>query len=171
MSGAVVVEDTPSWTHDNVIKWKHFPRYWSFVRGIHRSPVNSPHKGQWRGALLFSFELRLNKRLSKQSLGWRFETPSCSLRRHCNASLTKSFSPRSTILVVKWFSLQRRHNERDDVSNHWLPHCLLNCWFRRRSKKTSKICVTGLCVGNSPVTGEFPAQKASNAEIFLLDGV
>ena len=41
-------------THDDVIKWKHFPRYWPFVRGIHRWPVNSPHKGQWRGALMFS---------------------------------------------------------------------------------------------------------------------
>ena len=40
--------------HDNVIKWKPFPRYFPFVRGIHRSPVNSPHKGQWRGALMFS---------------------------------------------------------------------------------------------------------------------
>ena len=40
--------------HNDVIKWKHFPRYWPFVRGIHRSPVNSPHKGQWRGALTFS---------------------------------------------------------------------------------------------------------------------
>ena len=40
--------------HDDVIKWKHFPRYWPFVQGIHRSPVNSPHKGQWRGALMFS---------------------------------------------------------------------------------------------------------------------
>ena len=40
--------------HDNVIKWKHFPRYWPFVRGIHRSPVNSPHKGQWHGALMFT---------------------------------------------------------------------------------------------------------------------
>ena len=41
-------------THDDVIKWKHFPHNWPFVRGIHRSPVNSPHKGQWRGALMFS---------------------------------------------------------------------------------------------------------------------
>ena len=41
--------------HDDVIKWEHFPRYWPFVRGIHRSPVNSPHKGQWRGALMFSW--------------------------------------------------------------------------------------------------------------------
>ena len=40
--------------HDDVIKWKHFPRYWPFVRGIHRSPGTSPHKGQWRGALMFS---------------------------------------------------------------------------------------------------------------------
>ena len=40
--------------HDDVIKCKHFPRYWPFVRGIHRSPVNSPHKGQWRAALIFS---------------------------------------------------------------------------------------------------------------------
>ena len=39
---------------DDVIKRKHFPRYWPFVRGIHRSPVNSQHKGQWRGALMFS---------------------------------------------------------------------------------------------------------------------
>ena len=41
--------------HDDVIKWNHFPRYWPFVRGIHQAPVNSPHKGQWGGALMFSF--------------------------------------------------------------------------------------------------------------------
>ena len=40
--------------HDGVLRLKRFPRYWPFVRGIHRSPVNSPHKGQWRGALMFS---------------------------------------------------------------------------------------------------------------------
>ena len=40
--------------HDDIIKWNHFPRYWPFVRGIHRSPVNSPYKGQWHGALMFS---------------------------------------------------------------------------------------------------------------------
>ena len=41
--------------HDEVIKWKHFPRYWPFVHGIHRSPVNSLHKGQWCRAFMFSF--------------------------------------------------------------------------------------------------------------------
>ena len=41
-------------TYDDVIKWKQFPRYWPFVQGIHRWPVNSPHKGHWRGASVFS---------------------------------------------------------------------------------------------------------------------
>ena len=61
-------------------------------------------------------------------------------------------------------SLRRRHNERDGVSIHQRFDGLLNRSFRRRSKKTSKLCVTGLGEGNSPVTGEFPCQKASNAE-------
>ena len=61
-------------------------------------------------------------------------------------------------------SLQWRHNERDGVSNHQPCDCLLNCLFRRISKKTSKLRVTGLCAGNSPVTGKFPAQRASNAK-------
>ena len=61
-------------------------------------------------------------------------------------------------------SLQWRHNGRDSVSNHQPHDCLLSRLFRRRSKKTSKLRVTGLCAGNSPATGEFPAQMASNAE-------
>ena len=60
--------------------------------------------------------------------------------------------------------LQWRHNGHDSVANHQSHNCLLNRLFRRRSKKTSKLCITGLCVGNSPGTGEFPAQMASNAE-------
>ena len=65
----------------------------------------------------------------------------------------------SMILPLQW-----RHNEHDSVSNHQPHDCLLNRLFRRRSKKTSKPRVTGLCVGNSPGTGEFPAQMASNME-------
>ena len=61
-------------------------------------------------------------------------------------------------------SLQWRHNGHDSVSNHQSHNCLLNRLFRRRSKKTSKLGVTGLCAGNSPGTGEFPTQMASNAE-------
>ena len=61
-------------------------------------------------------------------------------------------------------ALRWRHNGRDSVSNHQPQEYLLNCLFRRRSKKTSKPRVTGLCVGNSPGTGEFTTQMASNAE-------
>ena len=61
------------------------------------------------------------------------------------------------------YPLHWRHNGRDSVSNHQPHDCLLNRLFRRRSKKTSHLRVTGLCVGNSPVPGEFPAQMASNA--------
>ena len=60
--------------------------------------------------------------------------------------------------------LQYRHNERDGVSNNRCLDCSLDLLFRRRSKKTSKLRVTALCEGNSPVTGEFPAQRTSNAE-------
>ena len=61
--------------HDDVIKWKHFPRYWLFVRGIHRSPVNSPHKGQWRGALMFSL-------ICAWINGWINNHEAGNLRRH-----------------------------------------------------------------------------------------
>ena len=69
------------------------------------------------------------------------------------------------MLCFLWDSTLRwRHNERDSVSNHQPHHCLLNRLFGCRSKKTSKLRVTGLCVGKSPGTGEFPTQMASNAE-------
>ena len=61
-------------------------------------------------------------------------------------------------------SLLWRHSGPDSVSNHQPHECLLNRPSRHRSKKTSKLRVTGLCAGNSPETGEFPAQMASNAE-------
>ena len=65
---------------------------------------------------------------------------------------------------VSMCSLQWRHNGSNGVSNHQPHHCLLNRLFRRRSKKTSKPRITGLCAENSPVTCEFPPQMASNAE-------
>ena len=63
------------------------------------------------------------------------------------------------MLTLRW-----RHTGRDNVSNHQPHDCLLNRLFGRKSKKTSKLRITGLCAGNSPGTGEFPAQMASNAE-------
>ena len=49
----IIISHFGATCHDDVIKWKHFPRNWPFVRGIHRWPMTSPHKGQWRGALMF----------------------------------------------------------------------------------------------------------------------
>ena len=69
--------------HDGVIKWKHYPRYWSFVRRIHRSPVNSPNRPVTRSFDVF-VDLRPNKRLSKQWWGWWFETPSRQSWHHCD---------------------------------------------------------------------------------------
>ena len=67
-------------------------------------------------------------------------------------------------IVVFCRALRWRHNELDSFSNHQPHDCLLNHLFRRWSKKTSKLRVTGLCAGNSPGTGDFPAQMACGAE-------
>ena len=61
--------------HDDFIKWKHFPRYWHFVRGIHRSPVNSLHKGQWGRALVFSL-------ICAWTNSWTNNGDADELRRH-----------------------------------------------------------------------------------------
>ena len=61
--------------HDDVIKWKHFLRYWPFVRRIHRSSVNSPHKGQWREALMFSL-------ICTWANSWTNNGDAGDLRRH-----------------------------------------------------------------------------------------
>ena len=117
------------------------------MRGIHRWPVNSPHKGPVT---------------RKKAISWRhheladsgeFFSTGCGVcRREVN------------LVHLQTISLQWRHNERDGFSNHQPHDCLLNRLFRRRSKKASNRRVTGLCEGNSPVTGEFPAQRVINAE-------
>ena len=83
-------------THDDVIKWKHFPRYWPFVRGIHRSPVNSAHKGQWRGASMFSL-ICVN--------GWVNNREAGDLRRHrahCDVIVMNRFSGRFSEGPFPW---------------------------------------------------------------------
>ena len=152
------------------------------------------------------FDLRLNKRLSKQPWGWWFETPAWSLWRHRNDTnhlnediqmlhmkplvsrfifqngplhantqielhqklvLIFDIDYFSRALLRKnyiWISFQSTYYIT--VKSQWARWRLksLNCLFRHKSKKISKLRVTGLCEGNSPVTGEFPAQMASNAE-------
>ena len=105
----MVVDFEEEHTMMTSLKWKHFPCYWPFARGIHRSPVNSPHKGQWRGALIFSLIcVRIN--------GWWFGTLSRPLWRHCNAlqqlQITKKWesimSPafRLSAHCTKWCNMQ-----------------------------------------------------------------
>ena len=85
------------------------------------------------------------------------------------ACINKSFARVEFLIFIRklqWLhcSLLWRHNGRDGISNHQPHDCLLNDLSMRRSKKTSELRVTGLCAVNSPGTGEFPAQMASNAE-------
>ena len=81
--------------HDDVIQWKHVPRYWPFVRGIHRPPVISPHEGRWRGALMFSLICAwINDWVNNRETG--------DLRRHGvpikNVGLAWRIRPTSAIL-------------------------------------------------------------------------
>ena len=79
--------------HDEVIKWKHFPRYWPFVQGIHQSPVNSPHKGQWCRALMFSLIWAwINSSVSNRGAG--------DLRRHGAHYDITITSPASNVLMT-----------------------------------------------------------------------
>ena len=91
-----------------------------------------------------------NKRLSVQVM------PLC---RITNKKFPKTKAAQSMDASLQW-----SHNGHDSVANYQPHDCLLNHLFRRRSKKTSNLRVTGLCEGNSPGTGEFPTQMASNAE-------
>ena len=150
--------------------------------GNHPSSVNSPQRGLWRGALMFTL-------IYAWTNGWISNRNAGDLRSHrtrydvtvmCQLPLYHSSrtSYRHRHIFAEYFycscsvfslpvklhvdeTLQWRHNGRDSVPNHQPHDCLFNRIFRRRSKKTSKLRVTGLCAGNSPGTGEFPAQMAS----------
>ena len=88
--------------HDGVIKWTHFPRYWSFVRGIRRSLVDSPHKGQWRGALVLSL-------ICAWAYGWANNRDAGDLR--CNCGLIN-------VLSVTQRCWERQHI----IGQLWHPH-------------------------------------------------
>ena len=123
-------------------------------------------KGQQCRDLMFSLMLaEQDKLLNKHPSCWWY---SCDIKYNvrrfdcecisigCGSNQINTLAPER--------ELQWRHNGCNSVSNHQPHDCLLNRLFRRRSKKTSKLRVTGLCAGNSPGTGKFPAQMASYAE-------
>ena len=124
-----------------VMTWKDFLHYWRFVGGGGGGggglPVDSAHKGPLMQSLMFFLTVA---QISCWTGSWITGDLRCT------------------------FPLQWCQNERDSVWNYRRLDCLLNRLFRRISKKTSKLRVTGLCEGNPPVTGGFPSQRASNAE-------
>ena len=123
-------------THDDVIKWEHFPRYWPFVRGIHRSPVNSPHKGQWRWALMFSlFCAWINCWVNNHETG--------DLRRHrshydvavmCQIAQTLLYTFTSYIIELIWACLGLPTIWLCEL--HMCRHSIATCIFRSISGNT-----------------------------------
>ena len=99
--------------HDDVIKWKLFPRYGPFVWGIHRSPVNSPHKGQWRGALMFSL-------ICAWINDWVNNGQADDLRRHCihYDVIVMTIQNRDT----KWQNINSLHGVHEPPWHQW------KCW-------------------------------------------
>ena len=156
--------------HDDVIKWKHFPRHWPFVLGIHRSPVNSQHKGQWRGALKFSLICAwINSWVNNREAG--------DLRRHCthyDVIVIPWACFDGPLVHVSWGQCWPMNFHYNDVTMSAIASQITSLtivyWsiYSGRLKKTSKLRVTGFCAGNSPVTGEFSAQMACNAENFSI---
>ena len=138
-------------SHDDVTKWKHFPRYWPFVRGIHQSPVNSPHKPVTRSFDVF-FDLCLNKRLSKQSRGWWFETSSSSLWRHCNAE-TAYCTCFMGYVVQEERCIQAPFFNYSDVIMSTVASQVTSDSIVY-STVCSKLCVTGLCYRWIPCTND-----------------
>ena len=158
--------------HDDVIKRKHFLRYWPFVWGIHRSPVNSPHKGQWRGALMFSLVCAWIK-------DWVNNREAGDLRRqraHYDVTIMcfvlfiftifvdfrgVTFTSIHTAMQPQW-QLSTLGHYRILVESTWSKikqseNWLHNSWWRHQMETFSALLA--ICAGNSLVPGEFPTQR------------
>ena len=132
-----------------LLTWYHF---WTTGRGFPQQ-LDSPSKAAVMQSNDAFLVIRPDKPLKEKTVEWPVICDAVTVITHV---MTDDRFVHGALL---W-----RHNGRDGVSNHQSYDCLLDRLFRRRSKKTSKLRVTGLCAGNPPVTGEFPAQMASNAE-------
>ena len=116
------------WYRDDVIKWKHFPCYWPYVQEIHRCPVNSPHKGQWCGALMFSLICTWTN--SRANNGDPVDLR--SHRAHNDV----------IVMILRWFVLQGYVM--------WVWTCLTALLFRlfirkpvQANKKETMLCING----------------------------
>ena len=114
--------------HDDVIKWRHFPRYWPFVRRIHRSPVNSPHKGQWRGALMFTL-------ICARIKGWVNNCEAGDLRRnraHYDVIVMFCYILRALVFAVPKMPLCNFNSKRE-------------CYYYAQISTQSDICIDICC--------------------------
>ena len=157
---------------------KRFPHHRPLGVG---NPVNSPHKGSVMRTFVVFF-LSPNKLLNQLSIFQWFEAQWRSydaiVKKHVivirwKYRLVQYDKICATISKVSCFrsTLQWRHNDYDSVSNHQPHGCLLNRLFRRRSKQTSKLRVTGLCVGNSPGPVNSPHKGPVTRKTFPFDDI
>ena len=106
--------------HDDVIKWGHFPRYWPFVRGIHQSPVNSPRKGQWRGAMICVWiNGRLNNREAGDLRRYRAHYDVIVMGNTCNDNVVPYGISQITLEQRPFLTPPRCHHW-NLITSHWL---------------------------------------------------
>ena len=124
--------------HDDVIKWKHFPRYWPFVRGVHRSPMNSPHKSKWHWVLMLCLICAwINGWVNHREAGDLRRQRKRSLGRHCN-------------MLICWWNVRSFVMSVDDLLLckllHFslsMLHCLLPAsYLHENEESTSKVDCT-----------------------------
>ena len=115
---------TTPWCHrDDVIKWTLFPRYWPFVRGIHRSPVNSPHKGQWRQPLIFSL-------ICAWTNGWVNNRDAGDLRRHrAHYDVTVMTMKPHLLRPVLQVAVRLEKRLESQLSSALRPHAITAQWI------------------------------------------
>ena len=126
----------PRENYDDVIEWKHFPRYWPFVQRIHHSPVNSPHKGQWRGALMFSL-------IWAWANSWVNNRDASDLRRHCaHYDVTAMWNLFQNVFITamsaKGITCLKNNSMyqiyADHVLNFRLCHCFSANWADHKAR-------------------------------------
>ena len=106
----------------DVIKWKHFPRYWAFVRGIHRSPVDSPNNSQWRGVLIFSL-------ICTWTNGWVNNRNARGLRSH-RAHYDVAVMSCACLARFYWHIWLTSQNEFEIINRHRYCDMLMACsWW------------------------------------------
>ena len=141
--------------HDDVIEWKIFPRYWPFVRGIHWSPVNSPHKGQWRWALMFSLICAwtngwVNNRDAGDVRHHRSHYDAIVMDTHHFILLCQAFNTRNPISTFSWlfeksYQLQFRVIHEDTVEYKCMMIHTSLCKFKaiivHRSLRESELMI------------------------------